>query len=428
MNKQITEIIKLEKFIYGGQALGQLSDGKKVFVWGGLPGETVKIQITKSKKNWAEAIVEEVITPAKERVVPKDPESYLSTSPWQILNYDYENKLKQELVTEQFAHHDIKLKLNSYSAPVDAYNYRNKVEFSFWWSNETNQLDLAFFKRGTHYKQPVDGTSLAQPEINEAAIRIRDYLRTKDVEARDLKTLLIRCNQKGEVIAQLYVKDDSFNLTPGHEELKIVGLSIHYSNPKSPASIKTKTLFTSGITQLTDTIFGHDYTYAVDGFFQVTLSMYEEALRIIKNHIPSEEPLLDMYSGVGTIGLSVVSKNQSLTLVEVDERCINEATNNAKGIKSDVNIVHASSESALENIAGKETVILDPPRAGLHQKVTEKLLETTPETIIYLSCNPATQARDIALLQTEYKISYAHCFNFFPRTPHIENLIVLKNI
>jgi len=425
---QKIEEVKLSKIVYGGQALGVLEDGKKVFAWGGLPGETVKIGITKSKKNWAEGIVEEVIDSSKQRVAPEDPESYLSTSPWQILDYAYENTLKQELIVDQFSQHNLEIKLDDFSTPEEPYHYRNKVEFSFWWEKPEDgegQLDLAFYKRGTHTKQPVVGTSLAHPSINTAAIKIRDYLRASNVEARDLKTLLIRCNQRGDVVAELYVKEAKFPLTPSHEEFNVTGFGIFFSNPKSPASVKTKKLHTSGKGQLTDSILGKSYTYAVDGFFQVTVPMYETALKAMQEFIDPKLHLIDMYSGVGSIGLSVASEKQKLTLIEIDERCVEEAKNNAKSIKPDAEIVFASSEAAVEHITGNETVILDPPRVGLHQNVIERLIEVKPKTIIYLSCNPATQARDVALLKDTYQIKHAHGFNFFPRTPHIENLVVL---
>ena len=205
-----------------------------------------------------------------------------------------------------------------------------------------------------------------------------------------------------------------------------MGFSVHFSNPKSPASIKTKTLFTSGVTKLEDKILGNVFTYSVDGFFQVTVPIYEQTLKTIEEYIDPKKPILDLYSGVGSIGLCVASPNQNLKLIEIDERCVNEATLNAKKVKPDAEIILSSSEDAVDHITNKQTVILDPPRAGLHQKVIDRLLDIKPTKIFYLSCNPATQARDIALLSNTYKIIYAHGYNYFPRTPHIENLVILE--
>ncbi len=421
---QIEEVV-LQKIIYGGQTLGELEDGKKVFVWGALPGETATVQITKSKKNWAEGLAQSIANPSADRVEPKDPDSYLSTSPWQILNYQKENELKQELIIDQFAQHDIKLTLDNFSAPDEPYHYRNKVEFSFWWNKETDQLDLAFYIRGTHSRQSVSGTSLVKKSISDAAEKIRDYLRVNKYQARDLKTLLIRCNQDDTVIAQLYVKEKDLKFKVTHTDFDIAGFSVYYSNPKSPASVITDTIMVSGAQTLSDSISGAHYSYAVNGFFQVSIPLYEEALEIMDTHIDHEAPLIDMYSGVGTIGLSLADEDQKLTLVEVDERCVTEARANAAKIKPDTDVILASSETALDYISCEATIIVDPPRAGLHEKVVNKLIEVKPHTVLYLSCNPATQARDIALLSSAYDITYAHGFNFFPRTPHIENLLVL---
>lgn len=425
MKKPLTQTVTTQKIVYGGQALAELSDGKKVFIWGALPEETVVIETFKNKKSYAEAFVTEVISPSRQRVEPRDPESYTSTSPWQILDYAYENELKQQLIEEQFEQHGLEVKLNAFSAPQEPYEYRNKVEFSFWWNNETDQLDLAFYKRGTHSRQSVNGTSLVKPCISKAAEQIRDYLRVNKYQARDLKTLLIRCNQEDTVIAQLYVKEQDFKINVEHSEFDIAGFSVYYSNPKSPASVITETLLVSGAQTLSDSILGAFYSYAVDGFFQVSIPQYEEALEVMDAHIDHKAPLIDMYSGVGSIGLSLADEGQKLTLVEVDERCVREAKANAAQIKPDTEVILASSETALEHISSDATIIVDPPRIGLHEKVVVELLTKKPPTIVYLSCNPATQARDIALLSAGYNISYAHGFNFFPRTPHIENLVVL---
>lgn len=425
MKTPITQTVTTQKIVYGGQALAELKDGKKVFIWGALPDEEVVIETFKNKKSYAEAFVTEVIKPSKQRVEPRDPESYTSTSPWQIMDYGYENQLKQQLIEEQFAQHGLDVKLSVFSAPEEPYEYRNKVEFSFWWNKETDQLDLAFYKRGTHSRQAVDGTTLVKPSISRAAEKIRDFLRTNKYQARDLKTLLIRCDQNDTVIAQLYVKEADLKFDVAHTEFDIAGFSVYFSNPKSPASVITDTILVSGAQTLSDSILGAFYSYAVDGFFQVSIPQYEEALEVIDAHIDHKAPLVDMYSGVGSIGLSLADEGQKLTLVEVDERCVTEARANAAQIKLDTEVVLASSETALEHISSDATIILDPPRIGLHEKVVKELLEKKPKTVVYLSCNPATQARDVALLAESYTVSYAHGFNFFPRTPHIENLIVL---
>jgi 23S rRNA (uracil1939-C5)-methyltransferase len=428
MKKPLFKTLTLQKIVGGGQALGQFEDGKKAFVWGGLPGENVTVEVTKSKSSFAEGVVTEVHTSSDERIAPADPESYLSTSPWQIMNFDAEQHYKAALIEEAFELHDIVV-----PEPIDVYtdgeqfHYRNKIEFSWWWDKEADQLDLAFFRRGTHGKIPVEQTSLANPAITQAAHKIRDLLRTRGTGAYDLKTVIIRCDQKGTAAAQLYVKQEDFDAF-NEDELSGLGLSgfeIIFSNPKSPASVITKRLQAWGETSLTDTILDIPFTYAVEGFFQINLPVYEQVLLDMKQWVEPGKPVVDLYSGVGTIGLTIGGEN--VTMVEINEHAVREMERNITALQREkvAKAILAPSEQVLENITPDACIVVDPPRAGLHEDVVNKLLESQPERIIYLSCNPVTQARDVALLAEKYGIRAHRGYNFFPRTPHIEHLVVL---
>lgn len=420
--------VKLDKIVGGGQTLGALDYGKKLFAWGGLPGETVNVQVTKKKSNFLEGVVTEVITPSEQRVEPRDEDSYLSTSPWQIMTFDAEQHYKSALIEEAFELHDIVL-----PQPIDIYSdnrefeYRNKIEYSFWWDKEVGQLDLAFFRRGTHGKIPVDKTSLAHPAINTAAHAIRDTLRNRETQAFNLKTVIVRCDQQGNVAAQLYVKDEMFDAFTEQElkDFQIAGFELIFSNPKSPASVITKRLQAWGETTLTDSILDVPFTYAVEGFFQINIPVYEKALLDMKEWVDSSKPTVDLYSGVGSIGLTIGGDN--VTMVEINEHAVREMERNITAMDraKTAKAILAPSETALEHITSDSTIILDPPRAGLHEDVVTKLLEAAPERIIYLSCNPVTQARDVARLAEKYGIRHHQGYNFFPRTPHIEHLIVL---
>jgi len=433
MRKQIFETLRLEKIVGGGQAIGTLDDGRKAFVWGGLPKELVTIRVTKKKSHFVEGIVTEIIEKSPERITPKDENSYLSTSPWQIMPMSSEQSHKASLIEEAFLLHNITLpeKIEVFSDGVE-FNYRNKVEFS-WFGDKTDDdeketLDLAFFKRGGKGKVVVNGTSLAHPSINKLAIEIRDLLREKPIVARQLKTLLIRSDQHGNAVWQLYIKDRIENLISDDEAklLSAKGGEIIYSDPKSPASRVTERLNKFGDTTLSDTILGVAFNYACEGFFQVNIPVYEKALSDMKAWIDCNEkmPTLDLYSGVGTIGLTI--GGDDVTLVEINEHAVAEMQRNiAKLNRPNVKAILAPSEKSLEYITGGQIVIVDPPRAGLHADVTNRLLETAPPRIIYLSCNPVTQARDVSLLQEKYEIAHHQGYNFFPRTPHIEHLVVL---
>jgi len=487
MRRQTFETLTLEKIVGGGQALGTLADGRKCFVWGGLPGETVTVRFTKKKSHFIEAIVEEMISPSPDRIQPRDPDSYLSTSPWQIMPLEVEQTYKAQLIDDAFALHGVALPaaIDIYCNNV-AYGYRNKVEFSWYsesimsqavsqkepgavsgfglFSDDTqgvnthsdrdglsgDTLDLAFFRRGSKGKIVVDGTSLAHPAINNLARAIRDLLRHKHVSARQLKTLLIRCDQSGSCVWQLYIKDRLPEIITADEaaQLPAQGGEVIYSDPRSPASRITERLVCFGNTTLTDTILGTPFRYACEGFFQVNIPVYEQALRDMREWVPytisqkksgqlhvgpglfSDDiravklSTLDLYAGVGTIGLTIGGGN--VTLVEINTDAVREMQRNITELdRTDARAVLAPSEQVLNYITGKEIVIVDPPRAGLHTDVIATLLQKLPPRIIYLSCNPVTQARDVALLQQHYRIAWHRGYNFFPRTPHIEHLTIL---
>lgn len=154
MKRQSLETIRLDKIVGGGQALGTLADGRKCFVWGGLPGETVTVRITKKKSHLVEAVVEEVVSPSPDRIQPRDPDSYLSTSPWQIMPLEVEQTYKAQLIDDAFALHNVVLPaaIDVYCNNV-VYGYRNKVEFS-WYSESVVSRAVSQKKSGQLYVGP----------------------------------------------------------------------------------------------------------------------------------------------------------------------------------------------------------------------------------------------------------------------------------
>ena len=412
-------MVHVDKIIPGGQALGTLEDGRKIFFWNALPGEDVfEYEIIKKKSRYYEAISTKIENPSKFRVESKDT-CFLSTSPWQIIDWDYENQLKSDLVIEIFREHQIDIKKPEIFTDNNPYYYRNKMEYALYWNNETELIELAFHLRGSHRKIPINTSSIERPEIFTAAQQIVDNLNNHHEEARKYQSILLRCNRNGEVSGGLY------------------------ENHKPHPVFKN----------LIDNILGQTYSYSPNGFFQINLPVYELALKEIKKHI-STNNVLDLYAGVGTIGLSV-ARDKQLTLVEVDKSAYAELDKNCKNtiiedrtrltrsgmseaspvttgrserVRNDsILAVNAKSEEVLDYLEPDQTVILDPPRAGCDKKLIDKLLEVQPQTIIYLSCNPATQARDVKILLDKYQIKEIKTFNFFPRTPHIENLVILSS-
>ncbi|HET8709316.1 MAG TPA: TRAM domain-containing protein [Candidatus Saccharimonadales bacterium] len=412
------EEVRITKLVHGGQGLAELPDGRKVFVWNALPGETVRVRLIKQKRSYAEAIAEEIVSSSKERIEPREA-NYLATSPWQIMTFEAEYAYKHDIIDELFQHE--KVALPGFGATVHAgpeWQYRNKMEYSFW--GDDDGLHLALHQRGSKGKQIVRGSALALPAVDAAANAILIQLQKLGVRAGDLKTIIVRANQGERAVVSLFVKPQQFPKLALPSEVH--GLRVYHSNPKSPASVRTKLLYELGDCRLQDELLGKPFTYDVDSFFQVNIPAFEAALTRIKEHVNASE-IVDMYAGVGTIGLSVAT--EKVELVELDPASSAMARINARANGEKATVTEASSEHAIQSIVSTTPVVFDPPRAGLHAKVVQRCLETIPPQIIYLSCNPATQARDLQMLQTAYKIEHFEIFNFFPRTPHIETLAVL---
>ncbi len=386
----ITERIKVEKLIPGGQALGTLASGQKIFLWNALPGEiATKIQLTKRKSTYLEGIVLDFEDPSPHRQSPRDL-CYLSTSPWQILDYKFELEQKSLLLQEIFRQHGMMIPALPVVTDGQDLGYRNKMEYSLFFDHDDQLVHLAFRARGSHRKIPVDQSSLERPEILARAQQIVEELNQTHADARQFQSLLLRASQDGKVSGGLYEN--------------------HRPHPH--------------FEQLRDQILGHEYSYSPNGFFQINLPIYELALRAMTPWVKTPD-VLDLYAGVGTIGLSI-ARERELTLVECDKSAYRELEHNCEGTTA--RPVWSKSETALDYVQAGQTVILDPPRAGCHTSLLEKLLEASVPTIIYLSCNPATQARDVKILSEKYQILHVQPFNFFPRTPHLENLVILQRV
>lgn len=411
--------VEIEKLVHGGQGLGTLPDGRKVFVWGALPGEKVSVRILKGKKSYAEAITEEVLQPSPLRIEARE-SNYLATSPWQIIPFAAENDYKKLIVQELFVQAHVPIPDFAMTTAGEEWHYRNKMEYSFW--GDDDGLHIALHNRGSHRKTIVQGSELALPAIDVAARDVLKELQKHDLRAGDLKTIIVRCSQAGEAVVSLFVKPTEFIELEKPDSVK--GLRVYHSNPKSPASVPTKLLYEKGHPLLHDTLLGTPFTYDGDSFFQVNIPVFEKALERIREHVADNEAIVDMYAGAGSIGLSVAAK--SVQLVELDPATTAMARVNADATGLDTEVIESSSEKVLEYIVSDKPVIFDPPRAGLHDKVVERTLDAMPPQVVYLSCNPATQARDLAKLQEKYDITYFEAFNFFPHTPHIETLAVLK--
>jgi 23S rRNA (uracil1939-C5)-methyltransferase len=437
----MTITLTAEKLVFGGQALARAPEGQVVFIWNALPGETVEVEITKKQKTHWEGNAIKVLSPSPERVLPVE-DHYMSCSPWQILSWEKEQEYKRATALETYkkiGHLDIEPEMTQDERWE--YGYRNKMEYSF--AERNGQIVLAFFERGTKRFQSIEPCKLADPLINKTTEKILVWINKHKIPLRSLRAVIVRSNLQGKTIAALFIKDEmSFPDYPEFDE-SFGGFRLYFSNPRCPAAIPTKLLYSAGEDYLSCRLKKYssvgaehcsapteefvDLEFGLLSFFQVHIPLFEYALKDMGDWIIPDKPLLDLYSGVGSIGLPLADRVSEVLCIDNNAEAIEFAKKNIEknGLKNG-EAVCSPSEKITEAITSDKTVILDPPRAGLHKDVTQALLEAAPERILYLSCNISTQSRDVQLLLEKYKIVFSRLYNFFPRTPHVEGLVVLE--
>lgn len=412
--------------VFGGQGLGRLN-GKACFVWNALPGEVVEARVIKNKKDYCEAEAVNILTPSPDRIAPLETH-YMSCSPWQMMNWSMENKWKREMSIETYR------KVGGLDLEPDIFylddwqiGYRNKMEYSFIEGADGKTMSLAFFNRGEHGRAAHDGCILADPAINETAKIALDWVNNHRIPYRSLKSLIVRSNNAGETIAALFIKDKMEFTNYPTPAGKFLGFQIYFSKYNSPASVPTESLYKNGQDFLVAEIMGTKLKFGLLSFFQVHIPVFEEALKDMSGFIAAGDRAIDFYAGVGAISLPLRDRLVSCALVDNNSEAIAYARENIKLNKAkNFSAECVAAENITDLIEADKILILDPPRAGLHQDVTAAILAKKPKKIIYLSCNLSTQARDLkALIEGGYKIKFSHLYNFFPRTPHVEGLIVL---
>jgi 23S rRNA (uracil1939-C5)-methyltransferase len=423
MQKTIELVI--ERFAHDGA--GEAHLGKDIVrVFGMLPGEKGIVEVQR-KKGLYVGILKQLSIASPDRV-PEHELHYLASSPWQIVSYPRQAEAKRELLESLFAYYDDVPKVKF--VPADKLGgYRTKMEYCV--TDRDVPLSLAFHERGGGSLRipALGGSIMASTLMNEVALEVIKRMRDVGYTSSMIKTVVIReSKQQHTCLVLIYLKEENyipFSLD-GIDGLS--GLMVFYSTPKSPASVATRELFRFGKDSLTDQIGEQAITYSWDSFFQNNVSMFEKALMGMQEHIFPGENIVELYSGVGTIGIALAKHALSVRGVEIVQNAVSSANENAKNnqIENYQAICLASEKIDEQLISGDNVLVLDPPRSGLHPDVIALVNQKLPKRIIYLSCNPETQARDYSKMSAKYKIDTIIGYDFYPQTPHLESLIVLS--
>ncbi|PJE64323.1 MAG: hypothetical protein COU90_02630 [Candidatus Ryanbacteria bacterium CG10_big_fil_rev_8_21_14_0_10_43_42] len=437
MNREKIKIT-IENMSWGGDGIGY-EQGKEVHVAGVLPGEVVEVLPYKKRGGVLHAHLLQVEDASPDRRDPKEEYYYRTGSPWQCIPYEKQLAYKKELLIRNWYRDTGGLPSNEVSIERSFYEwgYRNKLEFSF------DEGHLAFHVRGRRYDmQRVAGSVLGNEKMNECAQVIVREIRKKKIPSHILKSLVIRYSfLEDTCIAVLYVKNKNGadNIRIEHmlfNEKKSGGFYVVYSDPRSPASVATEVVYRNGSEYIEEQVGNNIFSYHYNSFFQVNPSAFGSVLEDMRLHACSGGYAADMYAGVGTIGISLAGMFEGMYFIESDvyaremiQKNGTRAMPEAQCLKNGDTIVGDAERQDLRTLLQKtDTVIIDPPRSGLHPRVMKYFMESPPRQIIYVSCNPKTQARDWRIFRDLYTTSHWRLYDLYPQTPHVESMLILSRI
>lgn len=394
--------VEVIKFDNSGRGIGYLNN-KIIFIPKTVPGDIVDVEIVLEKKNYLEGRLVEVITPSKLRQKPICP-YFNECGGCDLMHISLSESLEYKLnkVNDILKRNKIDYEVTKIIKSECPYNYRDKVTFKI--------VDgkIGFFQTDTHKLVEINYCYLCKDAINNVI---------KDIHTLNIKNgeVIIRCNYNDELLLSLNTLDKIDNIDTLINEHKIVGI---VNNDKC----------IYGEDYFIDKINEHLFKVSYNSFFQVNPYICSELFKLIEKYTDKSNNVLDLYCGVGTLSI-VASVNAKYVLgVEINSNAIIDANlNKTLNKRNNVDFICEDTKNILNKITSDfDTIILDPPRSGVVQKVLNKIMKVNPDKIIYVSCDPNTLARDLKLLEEKYKISNFKLLDMFPETEHNESIVVLE--
>ena len=459
-NLPILENVLITDVAAEGKALTRIDD-QVVFVPYCVPGDIVNLQVTRKKHSFMEARVLDIIKPSDKRCEAVCRHyGTCGGCKWQILPYEEQLRWKQQQVTDNLTRIG-KVELPAINPIIGSrhiYAYRNKLEFTFadhqWLTPEEMKQGVPFTPGlGFHIPNCFDKVLNIEechlmPDINN---RLRNAIRTFAIENNltfynerthigQLRNLMIRTNQAGEVMLVLVfgepITEDGHALLQFiHEQFPEIVSLMYCVNLKQNDTIGDQEVLTFwGKDHIIETMEDLHFKVGPKSFYQTNTEQAYELYKVARMgaKLTGEELVYDLYTGTGTIAQFIARKARKVIGIEYVPEAIEDAKENARFNNLDNTLFFAGdmkdilNEEFIAQHGHPDVIITDPPRAGMHPDVVEVILKAAPQRIVYVSCNPATQARDLNLLDTSYRITTVQPVDMFPHTQHVENVVVLE--
>jgi len=434
-----------------------------VFIEGAIPGDVVDVMVHRKKNSYAEGKAIKIITPSPYRITAKcEHFGTCGGCKWQSLDYTRQLFYKQKYVTDAFTRigkleYEEVLPILANKAP---YFYRNKLEFSFsnkkWLTVEEikndveieNKNALGFHIPGLFDKiLDIDNCYLQAEPSNSIRLAIRDYafknkLTFFDIrnKAGFLRTVIIRTTSTKQIMVVLSMFEDLEDemqklCTHLMEKFPTINSLQYAHNPKGNDTIhdlNIKTFF--GLDYIVEEMEGLKFNISAKSFYQTNSEQAFELYKITRNlaQLNETDIVYDLYTGTGTIANFVAKKCKKVIGIEYVEAAVADAFKNseANGISNTFfkagDMKDIFTYEFINEHGNPDVIITDPPRAGMHPDVIAVMMNLKPKRIVYVSCNPSTQARDLALMESLYKIEIVQPVDMFPQTAHVENVVLLS--
>ena len=432
--------LTVDSLAHGGNGVAR-RDGYVVFVAGAVPGDRVRAVVGKAKKAYAEARTVEVVEPSPDRVPPVADHP---GAPWQVLPYERQLAEKASQVDDALRRIGRLdgFELEPIVAAEDIWRYRNKLEYSFG-TGEDGELVCGFHAPGRWNDiVPMADCKLASERSNAVREQVLAFCRAQGLTAWDrrdqrgfLRNLVVREGRRtGQLQARLVTSPGKLDVDAFIDAVDCEGLWWTQTADLGESTYGGETALLSGAPQLAERLGGLDFLISPEAFFQTNTEMAERLYSVAIEYagLRGHERVFDLYCGIGTIALSLAVRAREVIGVEIVEPAVADALENARineisNARFYAGDIRLAMRDLVEREGRPDVVVVDPPRAGLSQKVVRRIVEAAPSRVVYVSCNPTTLAPNAAqLVSAGYRLVRVRPVDMFPHTPHIECVALLE--
>ena len=433
--------LRIDGLAFGGNGVAR-ADGYVVFVQGAIPGDRVRAVLTKRKKAYGEARTLEVLEPSPDRI---DPVADHPGAPWQVLPYERQLEVKAEQVDDALRRIG---KLDGYELEpivpaVEQWRYRNKLEYSFG-TGDAGELVCGFHAPGSWETiLHLEDCLLASEPGNELRRAVLAWCRGQGLDAYDrrsqsgfLRNLVVREGRRtGQFQVRLVTSEGELDTDSLRAAIEVH--SLLWTQVPGVAEVSSgPTEIVDGSPTFDEELGDLRVRISPEAFFQTNTEMAERLYGVAAGYAQLQgwERVYDLFCGIGTIGLSLAPRAGELFGLEIVEEAVADAIENARlnqisGAHFFAGDVRTSLRELVERAGRPDVLVVDPPRAGLSQKVVRRIIEAAPRRIVYVSCNPTTLAPNAAqLVEAGYALRRVRPVDMFPQTPHIECVALLERV